>query len=205
MRDFLSRYSFKAVKLYVTQFAIGLFGAVLAMATSTNNILLIATGVLSAVFYLFLVYITTWEIGAGDRISIDIGKRKQMPWLGFVISLVANLPNFIVATVYTVCWFISHGAEGVATNIAGAMRIATLFSEGMYYGLMTAISFGTRLALDGSGSVVPNELFNFWWAYFIIIIPAVAVGGTAYILGTKNLKLTKLMDPVYPSSDSEPK
>lgn len=204
MKEFFSRYSYRMVKMFVTQAAIGLFGAVLAFAVSgAGDTVLALTGAFASLFYLFMIYTSAWEIGAADRISIDSGKLKRRPWIGFIISLVANIPNLIVATVYGVCWAISHGAEGVATNIAAMMRVVTLFIEGMYYGLMAAISIGTRVDLNGN--VVPMELFNYWWAYFVIVIPAIVVCGVAYWLGTKNAKLTTLMDPVYPESDRDRK
>lgn len=204
MKDFFSRYSYRIVKMFVTQAAIGLFGAVLAFAvTGGGDTALALTGVFAVLFYLFLIYTSAWEIGATDRVSMDVGKLKRRPWLGFIISLLANIPNLIVATVYGVCWAISHGAEGVATNVAAMMRVVTLFIEGMYYGLLAAISIGTRVDLDGN--VVPMELFNYWWAYFVIVIPAIVVCGVGYWLGTKNAKLTTIMDPVYPESDREGK
>ncbi len=190
MKSFFGKYSYSMVKLFITQIALGLFGGVLALATSTNDILLWVAGIGSVLFYLFLIYVAVWEIGAKDRISIDLGKAKKRPYVGFLITLIANVPNIIVASIYAICWFISKGAEGAATNIAAFMRVITLFIEGMYYGLMTAIGIG------------PN---SFWWAYFVIVLPAVLVGGVAYILGTMNAHLTKMMEPLYPESDREPK
>ena len=115
MKNFFSKYSYAMVKMFVTQFAIGLFGAVLSFAASsvggnesttlsgTERTLLIVVSSFAILFYLFLIYTSIWEIGAKDKISADVGKLKIKPWLGLVISLLANLPNFIVATVYTVC------------------------------------------------------------------------------------------------------
>ncbi len=194
MKEFFSKYSYTMVKMYITQFAIGLVGGVLAMATSAaGDTMMIVTGIFAALFYLFMLYTTIWEIGSKDRISVDIGKAKNKPFKGFLITLCANLLNIIVATVYTVCWFISRGGEGVATNIASIMRIFTFFSEGMYYGLMSALTVGGQ------------QLFVYWWSYYIIIIPAILVGGLGYFLGTKNAHFTKLMEPLYPESDREPK
>jgi len=190
MKSFFSKYSYSMVKLFITQIALGLFGGVLALATSTNEALLWTAGIGSVLFYLFLIYVAVWEIGAKDRISIDLGKAKKRPYLGFLITLVANIPNVVIAAIYAICWFVSRGEAGIATNIAAFMKVVTLFIEGMYYGLMTAIGIGVD---------------NFWWAYFVIIVPAVVVGGVAYILGTMNAHLTKMMEPLYPESDREPK
>ena len=197
MKEFFARYSYGSVKLYVTQIAIGLFGAVLAMATSgINEIVLLVTGIFSALFYLFLIYTSVWTVGAKDRISIDIGKLKVNPLRGVLIALIANIPNFIIATVYTVCWFIAHGEPSTATSVGGFMRILTMITEGMFYGIMSALPVGSALT---------EKLFTYWWMYFVITLPSIIVCCVAYILGTKNFKLTKMMEPLYPESDREPK
>ena len=197
MKEFFSRYSYSTVKLYVTQIAIGLFGAVLAMATSgIGEILLLVTGIFSMLFYLFLTYTSVWTIGANDRISIDVGKLGKNDFRGVFISLIANIPNFIIATVYTVCWFIAHGEASTATSVGGFMRILTMITEGMYYGIMSALPLGAALT---------EKLFTCWWMYFVITLPTIIVSGVAYWLGTKNFKLTGMMEPLYPERDREPK
>lgn len=197
MKEFFSRYSYGAVKLYVTQIAIGLFGAVIAMATSgINEIILLVTGIFAALFYLFLIYTSVWTVGAKDKISIDVGKLKVNDFRGVLIALIANIPNLIIATVYTVCWFIAHGEASTATSVGGFMRILTMITEGMYYGIMSALPLGSALT---------EKLFTCWWMYFVIALPSIIVSGLAYWLGTKNFKLTGMMDPVYPESDREPK
>ena len=205
MKNFFSKYSYTTVKMFVTQFAIGLFGAMLAFAvstvggkettvlTGTERTLLIVVSSFAILFYLFLTYTTIWEIGAKDKISADVGKLKIKPWLGIVISLLANLPNFIVATVYTVCWLVSHGAEGAATNIAAFMKVVVLFIDGMYYGLLSAINVGSGMLIDK------------WWSLFLIIVPAVLVCGVGYFLGTKDFHITSLGQPLYPESDRDVK
>lgn len=204
MKRFFERYSYSITKMFLNQFAIGLFGAVLAFATSNiSDTFLSVTSVAAIIFYLFLLYTVIWEVGSKDRISCDSGKLESRPYMGFVLSLIANIPNFLIATVYTVCWFISRGAEGIATNVGGFMRILTLVLHGMYYGLMTVLSFGTRV--NHEGVIVPNELFNCWWAYFVIIIPSVLLCGIGYFLGTRNYHLTKMMETQYPESDRDVK
>ncbi len=205
MKNFFSKYSYAMVKMFVTQFAIGLFGAVLSFAVSsfsgndsttlsgTEKTLLIAVSAFSILFYLFLTYTTIWEIGAKDKISADVGKLKIKPWLGIIISLFANLPNLIVAVIYSVCWFVSHGAEGTATNIAAFMKIIVLFIDGMYYGLLAAVGVGSEL------------LINQWWSLFLIILPAIFVCGVGYFLGTKDFHLTSMAQPLYPESDRDEK
>ena len=54
MKDFFSRYSYRIVKMFVTQAAIGLFGAVLAFAvTGGGDTALALTGVFAVLFYIW--------------------------------------------------------------------------------------------------------------------------------------------------------
>ena len=107
MKNFFERYSYSVVKMFLNQFGIGIFGAVLALATSgISDLFLALTSVGSIMFYLFLLYTVIWEVGSKDRISSDSGKLESRPYFGFVLSFIANIPNFIVAMIYTVCYFI---------------------------------------------------------------------------------------------------
>ncbi|MBE6599836.1 MAG: hypothetical protein E7640_01335 [Ruminococcaceae bacterium] len=188
MRNFFARYGYGSVKMFVNQFAVSLLGMVLSLAASgeKNRVLLILASTFSVLMYLFLIYIMTWEIGAKDKIAIDYGKIKRRPYIGFLMALVANIPNFIIAIIYTViCMFTQYDASIVR-------RIAFFF-VGMYQGFLRGIEIGG----------VP--IYEFWWSYFVIIIPSVITAGLAYWLGIKNIHFTKLMVAEYPESDREPK
>ena len=76
MKKFLHNYSYSAVRMFVNQFVMSLFGSMLSMATTAanNNTLAMILSILAVLLYFFLLYTLTWEIGAKDRISVDIGK-----------------------------------------------------------------------------------------------------------------------------------
>ena len=198
MRNFFDRYSYSIVKMFINQFALGLFGAVLAMATSKSLALSIVVGIFSIVFYLFLIYTVTWEIGAKDKISIDCGKLKRRPYFGVILSLIANIPNFIIAILYTVFRLVFAEND----NAAAVIRTVAFYLEGIYQGIMSKITIGTHIV---DGAEVGIRMFEYWWSYFVIIIPAVAVAGVAYWLGIKNAHFTNMMEYQYPESDREPK
>lgn len=192
MKEFLHNYSYSSIKMFVNQFAISIFGAMLSMATSAaaNDTLSIVVGVISVLFYLFLIYTVAWEIGAKDRISVDIGKKEYRPHTGLLVSLVANIPNFFIAIMFTA--FSPFRATNVVAGGACAVAsVLTLLLEGMYLGITTSITIGARL------------LNTFWWSYFLIIIPAMLVSWMAYYLGFKNKKFTTLFD--YQSPDKAKK
>ncbi len=178
MKGFFGQYSYSIIKMFVNQFAISIFGAVLAMATtaSGNKTLTLVVSIFAVIFYLFLIYTMTWEIGAKDKISVDVGKKPYRPHTGLLMSLVANIPNFLIAIVYTIGYRDMATAKwaGTMTFIA---RVASIFTEGMYLGLMTAINmFG-------------NSLQHYWWTYFVITVPAIIISWIAYFAGHRNFRI----------------
>ena len=179
MKGFFKQYSYNIVKNLVNQFAISLFGAMLSMVTtaSGNSVFAISVSVFAICFYLFLVYTTTWEIGAKDRISVDVGKKPYRPHTGLIISLVSNIPSFIIAIMYFITGLFPAGAK-----VAGSMNflsgIFSMLFQGMYTGFLMNVKVSDTA-----------YLVNMWWAYFLIIIPALAVSWLAYFAGFKNFRM----------------
>lgn len=192
MKEFLHNYSYSSIKMFVNQFAISIFGAMLSMATSAadNDMLSIVVSVIAILFYLFLIYTVAWEVGAKDRISVDIGKKKYRPHTGLLVSLVANIPNFLIAIVFT-AFSPFKATNPVAGGACVVTSVLTMLLQGMYLGITTSISIGAKL------------LNTFWWSYFLIIIPAIVTSWIAYYLGFKNKKFTTLFD--YQSPDKAKK
>ena len=191
VKSFFNKYSYSIIMMMVDQFVISIFGAGLFMATSFpknsengnagNDTLTVVVSIFAILVYLFLLYNMTWEIGAKDRISVDSGKKPYRPHTGLVMALLANIPNFILAIVYTIAYpFMT--APGWAGNTAGVCRTVSLFIHGMYSGVLSAIElFG-------------NTLSTYWWTYFVIIVPSVATCWLAYYVGHKNFKFTALLN-----------
>lgn len=190
MKDFFKNRSYDMVKMFLNQFAISLFGLVLAMATSERPKLRNFSSGFSILFYLFLLYVMTWELGFKDKISVDLGKKPRRPLTGLMISLCANIPNFFFATAITLGAMLPDVA--FFSKLGGLSVGAALFSEGMFAGLLTNHFLG-------------NPLNSYWWVWFLITIPAMATCALAYYLGLRDIKFTSLFDPVYPESDREPK
>ena len=177
MKDFFNRYSYGMVKMFVNQFAISLFGSVLAMAMAATgkDILTLIVSLFAIVFYLYLIYAMTWEIGAKDKISVDVGKKEYKPFTGLFMALFANIPNFIIAIVYTVAYPLMNTAEG-AGNMAAIARLASIVIQGMYLGTTSSISIGG------------TYMNHIWWTYFLIIVPSLVVSFVTYYLGHKDFR-----------------
>lgn len=170
------RYSYSAVKLYVTQFAMGIFGASVSLATAQNiNGLFLAASIFSTLFFVILLHMTVWNIGSSDRISVDGGRRKRNLFTGALIGIAAGIPNFLLAILYTVTYFCG------AHSVAAVTKIIMMFSEGMYW------SFLRYFKIDGL------ELDCYWWIYFVIAFVTVFFITISYILGYFNVGLPKFL------------
>lgn len=181
MKEFFNNYSYSAVKMFVNQFAISIFGATLSMATTSsgNDTISIVVGVLSTLFFLFLIYTLAWELGAKDRISVDIGKKKKLIHTGLFVSLIANIPNLLIAILYVISYPFSTTQQW-AGAVCGIIRLITILLQGMFFGITTSIEIG-------------GTTLNFLpITYFAIMIPSLLTSWFAYYLGFKNRKLISL-------------
>ena len=196
MKKFFHDYSYSVVKMFINQLAIAIFGTSLAFATgiahgnseSFDTFTLIVS-IFSILFYLFLIYNVAWEIGAKDKISVDVKKKPYRPYLGFVLSLLANIPNLILVTIYAITTFSG------ASTARGILRMICSFSNGMYFGFLSVV----RIPFDGKWT----QLHDFWLTFLIIILPAVLTSGIAYYLGHKNFRFFGFITQKKPKSSSE--
>ena len=179
MKGFFKQYSYNIVRDILNQFAISVLGALLSMATSAanSNTLSMVVSVFAIVFYLFLVYTTTWEIGAKDRISVDVGKKPYRPHTGLVVSAVANIPKFVIAILFVIAVYVIPNGK-FATNMEAFIRLAYMLLGGMYTGLMMSVKI-----------TVESTMISQWWAYFVFILPALCISWIAYFAGFKNFRL----------------
>ena len=190
MKQFFSMHSYNMVKMFLNQFAIAIFGLVLALAAgqADNAVLRNVTSLFSILFYLFLLYVMTWELGFKDKVSVETGKKKRNPFTGALIALCANSLNFILAIFINLASVFNVEA---LSNIGGFCATAAILLEGMYTGL---------LANHVGGAALNSYAF----VYFLLPIPAILTCGIGYQLGVHDIKFTSLFDHVYPESDREP-
>ena len=184
MKAFFERYSYDSVRMLLNQVAISMFGFALAMtaAKAESPNLLLWSSIASVVFYLALIYGAAWKTGSGDKLSIEYGKIPFRPLRGLFISLIANLPNFLVAIL------IAIGALGAET-LGSICRTIALLGQGMYQGILATVKIG-GVALN-----------NFWWVYLLLPLPAMLVSLVGYIAGAKDVHITSMGIPQYPESD----
>lgn len=191
MKEFFRTRSYDMVRMFLNQFATAIFGVVLALAAgkAQNPTLRNVTSACAILFYLFLLYTMTWELGFKDKVSVEAGRKKRAPFTGFWISLCANLPNLLLAILITLASLVEAQA---LNNIGGIAASIAVLLEGMYTGLL-------------ANSVGGAALNSYWWMYFLITVPAMLTCAVAYLLGLRDIKFTSLFNAVYPESDREPK
>ena len=130
--------------------------------------------IFAVIFYLFLIYTLAWEIGAKDKISVDIGKKPYRPHFGLLLSLVANIPNLILAALYLIATLAK------SSNMTFVFRLIATLIQGMYFGIITSIS------LPIGGAYV--QLNSLWPTFFLMVVPAMLTSWLAYFLGMKNFR-----------------
>jgi len=193
MKDFFSRYSYNSVRLFLNQIAIAMFGLVLALAAgmAENDTLQVVASVLSILFYLFLEYTVMWGVGAEDKISIDLGKRRQDLTVPVKMWLLSNSLNIILAVLITLGMLLSD--IKAFSTIGGISSTVALLIEGMYTGLLTV-------------NIAPDVPLNsLWITYYLITLPALVVVFFSYLLGVKGKRLGNMLVPQYPESDRDNK
>ena len=188
MKAFLREQLYNMVKLFLNQIALTVFGTVLAIATSKNDSLLLASSIFSVLFFLALNYTTCWEIGAKDKIRVDSGRLESMPNKGLYISFGANLPNLIIALLIGLGVLIGTDASQSMSFVFNA--IARLLN-GMYLGIIKIV--------QDAASV--TSITQVWWWFIVITLPSMLVGWLAYYLGSKNIRLLSFIG-IKPKPDS---
>ena len=203
IKDFFEKYSYDSVRMILDQVVLAFFGFGLTMATlhAGNELIMLFAGIGSVIFYLAMLYIVAWKMGTTDRPMIEAGNLPFKPFTGTLVSLVANIPNLLVAVAFMINSLVSNGS--------GISGVLGRFMNAMYLGLMTLIKFnGSELhmclecELCGKGNAGGFDyLHAYWWMYFIIIIPSLLISTVAYIMGAKGKMFAKLMVPDLPASD----
>lgn len=185
---FLKENSYNITRLFVYQFGMTVFGLSLSMAANTNYTLLLITSIFSAVFFLYLVYSSTWEIGAKDSIRIEAGRLLPRPALGLCISLCAGIPNYILLLLSLIGFIFGSGSLGINADWAIALftisHMIFKLLNGMYIGIIEIICQAIEVPLMSWQNVI---------FCFLTIVPALTVGGIGYYIGSKGKTILSLI------------
>ena len=100
---FFKENSYDILRLYINQIGITIFSLLLYFSVASIEDktlglrLKIAISVFAILFYFALLYTAAWDWGAKDKIRIDAGRLECKKYKGALMSLIANIPNFILA------------------------------------------------------------------------------------------------------------
>ena len=179
MKDFFHRYSYSMVKMFINQFAISVFGTMLSMATTAtnNDVFTVSVSIFSIVFYLFLLYTMIWELGAQDKIAVDVGKRPYRPFTGLYMGLLANAPNLLFALMFAI-GYPFMGTHAWAGTMNAVVKLYSVIFEGMYLGVTAVLPFGAEVKIGAM-----------WWSYLAITVPAIVTATLAYYIGHKDFRV----------------
>ena len=183
--------SYDIVRLVINQVGISIFALVLytSLGFVGENSEELAFGlravfsVFSIVFYWALLYTSTWEMGAKDKIRIDGGKLEDVKSKGMILSIVANLPNIILA-VFAIAFcgvYVFTEAEAFNTAFLLVNLIMRLFAA-MYIGVA---SFVCEPLISSYG------YYYFTQSLIFLVLPllTVAVCHIGYTFGKRNFKI----------------
>ena len=176
------RYSYTALRIYLTQFAIGIFGGSLAYSLSAKaSFLLFVSSVFSILFFGVMAYAVAWNAGASDRISVDSGRRKKKLYVGALLGLAAGIPNFLLATLNAIgIWFGISAMQFLS-------YVAMTFSEGMYFGTILWFAGLRGSNTQELNSAIATATANTWWIYFAIALVTVLIVAVSYLFGYFNV------------------
>lgn len=171
---------YTVVKLWVNQFAMIFLGVLILLPSAgadTPKWLMPAASVFTALFYLVLLFWSCCELGLQHSVSIEIGKMKRDPLVGFILSFTANLPVLVCTVIACISkafiagvpYFQSpEGAEGLAANV---------------YAISTTIN--ELLHMMYKGLLIFFDLNRFPFIHLPIALLSIGVCTLAYLAGTK--------------------
>lgn len=175
MLNYIKENSKIITKLLLNQTGATILGFTISGFGVTRDSIFVFTSLFATAFYISLIYSAMWEEGGKERIRIDGGRAEMKPLRGLWVSLIANIPNMILAlgAVIGSIFGSTDGAFGWqwAGTLGGLCKTIAVFWEGMYMGLIRTYSPFNPIA------------------YVLVIFPAIIVSTGAYYLGVNNKKL----------------
>ena len=179
--DYIKENAYMITKMLLNQFGAAFLGLVLYLASSTgdNAFLIIAASVFSILFYVYLQYSVMWDLGARDIIRVNGKRASYRPANGFIIALIANIPNILIAVLV----LIGH-IFGSADGAFGYEWAGTLYVASKSVGVSWESMFSGFVQLYSPHNPV---------IFFLMLIPPLLASSVGYIFGMKNFRILSLI------------
>lgn len=176
----LKNNSYTVARMLIYQFGIAILGIILSVATATRLYLMLMVSIYAVLFYVILLYMMTWEDGAKEGIRDEAGITRVDRLLGLKLSLVANIPNFLI----TLLLLVGHLFGAVLTEATWAQTTfvvahgAGAVWESMYLGIIN-----TLIPVGNSTS------YLYIIAYALTPLPSIGACTLGYLLGSYNKRI----------------
>lgn len=190
MKQFFKDNIYQSVRMLLNQIAMTMFALMLIFAVSTagekngasastNDLLLITVSSLSILFYLFLLYHMSYELGQKDGIRIQGGRMAPTPWKGFFISLIANIPNLLLGLLELI-GKVAIAGDSVFADVS-RMDPSPVWAASLYDVCHTIARF-IQSMYTGLGATIFRGVGFF---DLLIPLPAILVCTLSYLLGIR--------------------
>lgn len=167
--NFLKENSSVMLRLLITHIGMAVFGLVIFGATNMmGDTTMLLTSILSALFYVVIVYTTMWEYGAKDKPALDAGRLGNSAFHGFWVSLAAEAVFILLAVLYMI------GMHVESVGSVGAVCYTVLV---MAHSCFTGIAMFVRKVLELEVLVAP--------IYILASIAVSFVAALGYRMGSK--------------------
>lgn len=159
------------LRLILNQFVMSVFGIMLTMSTiSVDSTLCALVSCIAVFLYFFLIYNVMWEKGAREVIKSQ-HTHKNTITKGFVTALLAAIPTIVLTVIFSCITEDMTNVSNFANTLYTVTKLVlSLGFQGMYHGIA--------------------QLFSYHFVFYIIMIfPAILLGGLAYVMGYKNIRI----------------
>ncbi|MBQ7827739.1 MAG: hypothetical protein IJX47_06745 [Clostridia bacterium] len=190
MKQFFKDNIYQAVRMLLNQIAMTMFSFMLIFAVSTagekngasdstNDMLLILVSLLSVLFYLFLLYHMSYEMGQKDGIRIQGKRMSYFRWKGFFIALIANSLNILLGLLEMIGKIAIEG-DSLFADVS-QMNPSPVWAANLYNLCHTVARF-IQSMYSGLGATVFRGVGFF---DLLIPLPAILVCTVFYQLGVR--------------------
>ncbi len=176
-------YRVAVKKLVLNQFGAALMGIMLTAACQNNRVLDLLTSLFAVFFFLFINYNAMWDIGAAARVRYDGGRGDKNELFGLKASLLANIPNYVLAGFCFIFKIIgTFGKVAFFEKASWFFNVVVRFWEAMYLGILVNIIPQT----DAAGNVIvlsDTAAVMYMLLYAAVTIPSLIVCTLGYRAG----------------------
>ena len=201
---FLKENSYDILRLFINQIGVTIFSFFLYTAvgmiedSATKTYVNVAVSVVSMLFYFFLLYTVAWEWGAKDKIRIDAGRQSCFKFKGALMSLYANVINFLLSAAAAMSIGFYMLSEKVwLLDTYFVVNLIMRFLSTMYIGITGAVFAGLNPegeviisgVLDEAQRQLCLSCFLQSLSFFILPILSILVTHLAYVFGLREKKI----------------